>query len=113
VLRFVDVEVDTQQLTPPLVSAHQHFYLTEASGKETDIIREAAGGKEGTVELHTDLLSSSPAMEGFEQQVQQVRTRRAALSQSICHGPLLAVEMTVAEPLPKMGIEGTEARHQG
>jgi hypothetical protein len=107
------VQLNAEQLAPALVTTHQQFDLRQGSGQEAYIISEAAGSQKAAIQGHTNLLSRGPSMEGLEQQIEQVRARRAALGKTISHGPLRPVDLAIAETLPEVKIERPEALHHG
>ena len=58
---------------------------------------------------HALMLSSGPAVERLKQNVEEVRARRATLSQAICDVPFRAIHGTIPEVLSQLSVKATEA----
>jgi hypothetical protein len=92
-----------------LVSADEELHFGQGGGHETDIVCKASGGQVGVVHRHTHVLSRSPPMEGLEEEVEEVGTGGATLSQPIGHRPLTPIHLAVAEAVVEVGVEMAEA----
>ena len=101
-----------QQAAPLQVGGDEGDHLLLGGSHQGEVIGEAHGGDPVASDLNTAPRRLSPAVEGLEEDVQQIGARWAALRQAIGSLPLAAIHLAVAKAATKPLVEGLEDGHQ-
>ena len=98
------MQLDAEELTPPLVTIDQELHFVQAGGKKADIVGETTRGQVAPRHFHSNPQGSGPVMEGLEEDVQEIGAGRSTLGEPIGRGPRGPLHLTVPKVVAKVGV---------
>ena len=103
---------DTEEAAPAEVEADEVADVGCTAAREDEVIGEAEGGYLDAGDFRSATRRCCPAVEGFEEDVEEVGAGGASLGEAVGGVLGVATDVTIAEAAADGAVEGLEAVHR-